>query len=143
MKISPRQCRSLLVVCGVLAAAVGAVVAFGVIPPVRGATAPDITPDTAVAAFWVNVGLQLVASLILLFTAALSKGRSWFSTSCLVATGVVMLFLGFALGDAALAFREVGMQTVTTLLFICVAADVVAGVLAIATAFLRPKPVRD
>ena len=90
-------------------------------------------------AFWVSVGLQLLAALALVLIAALSKGRSRTSTSGLVITGIVVLFLGFVLSDAAFAFREAGMRTVTTLLFVCVAADALAGALTVATAFLRPK----
>ena len=139
MAVSPTRSRSMLVVCVLLVVAVGLVVALGVIPPVRVATHPDITPETAVPAFWVSAGLQILAALILVLTAALSKGRSRPSTSSLVASGILVLFLGFALSDAARAFRDVGMRSVATLLFACVAADALAGALAIATAFLRPK----
>ena len=143
MAVSPRQCRYLLAACAVLVAGAALVVAVGVIPPVRVATSPDITPGSAVPAFWVNVGLQFLAALVLLLIAMLSKGRSWVSTSGLVVTGVVVLFLGFTLGDAAFAFRETGMQTVTTLLVLCVAADALAGVLIVTTAFLRPTRTRE
>lgn len=143
MAVSPTQSRLMLAVCVVLVVAVGMVVAIGVIPPVRVASHPDITPESAVPAFWVSVGLHMLAALILVLTAALSKGRSRFSTSCLVVTGILVLFLGFALSDAALAFREAGMRSVATLLFACVAADALAGALAFTTAFLRPDKTRE
>ena len=143
MAVSPVQCRWMLAVCGVLLVAVALVVAVGVIPLVRVATSPDITPESAVPAFWVNVGLQLLAALVLMLIAVLSKRRSPISTSALIATGIVVLFLAFALSDAALAFREAGMQAVVTLLFLCVAADALAGGLTIATAFLRPTRTRE
>ena len=137
---SPRQSRYLLAACAALAVVVAVVVAVGVIPEVRVADVPNVSPETAVPAFWVSVGLHLLAALVLGLTATLSKGRSRISTSILVVTGIALLFLGFALSDAALAFREAGpsMRAVTTLLWLCVAADVLAGTLTIATAVLRP-----
>lgn len=139
MAFNPAQSRSMLVVCIVLVVAVGMVVAFGVIPPVRAATAPDISPDSAVPAFWGGVGLHILAALVLVLTVALSKERSRASTSLLVGTGILVLFLAFMLSDAAVAFGGAGMRSVATLLFACVAADALAGALAIMTALLRPK----
>jgi len=134
------QSRSLLAACAVLVGVVALVVAVGVIPQVRVANVPDISPESAVPAFWVSVGIHLLAALVLVLTATLSKGRSRISTSVLVVAGIAMLAFGFVLGDAGLAFREAGssMRMVTTLLFLCVAADVLAGALTVATAFLRP-----
>lgn len=144
MATSLRQSRSLLAASAVLAAAVALVVAVGVIPLVRVTTAPGITPDTAVPAFWVAAGLHLVAALVLGLTAALSKGRSSVSTSVLVITGIAIALLGLVLGDAALAFREAGsMQTVAALLLVCVVTDIVAGALAVVTAFRRPARPRQ
>lgn len=145
MAVSPLLCRRLLVVCAVLVAAVAVVVAVGVIPPVRVATFPGVTPERAVPAFWVNVGLQLLAAVALVYTAVGSKGRSWISTSGLVVTGLAVLLFAVALTDAAFAFGSSGssMRTVTVLLFFCVAADALAGVLAVTTAFLRPRRTRD
>jgi energy-converting hydrogenase Eha subunit H len=140
MATSPSQSRSLLAACAALVVVVALVVAVGVIPQVRVANVPDISPESAVLAFWVSVGLHVLAALVLALTATLSKGRSKISTSVLVVTAIAILLLGFLLSDAALAFREAGpsMRTVTTLLFLCVAADVLAGALTLATAFLRP-----
>ena len=138
MTTSPRRSRFLLAACAVLMIVVALVLALGVIPLVRVATGPDITPESAVPAFWVSVGLHLLAALVLALTALLSKGRSRTSTTIIVVTGVAILLLGFVLSDAALAFREAAMQTVTVLLFLCVVADLAAGVLSIATALLRP-----
>jgi hypothetical protein len=140
MATSPSQSRFLLAVCAALVVVVALVVAVGVIPQVRVADVPDISPESAVPALWVSVGLNVLAALVLALTATLSKGRSKISTSVLVVTGIAILLFGFLLSDAALAFREAGpsMRTVTTLLFLCVAADVLAGALTLATAFLRP-----
>jgi len=140
MALEFRQSRFLLAACAALVAVVALVVAVGVIPQVQLAKVPSISPDSAVPAFWASVGLHLLAALALALTAALSKGRSRISTSILVATGTAILLFGFALGDAALAFSEAGLslRTVATLLYLCVAADVSAGVLTLATASFRP-----
>lgn len=140
MVVSPVRSRWMLATSAVLVTAVALVVAIGVIPPVRVTTAPDINVEDAVRAFWVGLGLHLLAALVLLLIAALSKGRNKTSAALLVVTGVATLLLGFLLSDAARAFGAVGpsMRTVTTLLFLCVAADGSAGALTLATAFLRP-----
>jgi hypothetical protein len=141
MKVSLLFCRRMLLACAVLLVAVAIVVALGVIPPVQVATFPGATPENAVPAFWVNIGLNFVAAAILAFIAIWSKGRSWISTSVLVVTGLVIMFLGIALTDAAFAYQSEGssMQTVSMLLFFCAAADFLAGALVVTTAFLRPK----
>ena len=133
--------RRMLLVCAALLVAVAIVVALGVIPPVQVATFPGATPESAVPAFWVNIGLNFVAAVTLVFIAIWSKGRSWISTSVLVVIGLVALFLGIALTDAFFAFQAAGpsMQTVSILLFFCAAVDFLAGALVITTAFLRPK----
>jgi hypothetical protein len=134
--------RRMLLVCAALLAAVALVGALGVIPPVQAATFPGATPESAVPAFWVNIGLNLVAAATLVFIAIWSKGRSWISTSVLVVIGLVALFLGIALTDAFFAYQAAGpsMQTVAILLSFCAAADFLAGVLVVITAFLRlPK----
>jgi len=133
--------RRMLLVCAALLIAVAIVVALGVIPPVQVATFPGATPERAVPAFWVAIGLNFIAAAILVCIAIWSKGRSWISTSVLVVIGLVALFLGIALTDAFFAFRAAGpsMQTVSMLLFFCAAADFLAGALVVTTAFLRPK----
>ena len=133
--------RRMLLVCAALLAAAAIVEAFGVIPPVQAATFPGVTPERAVPAFWVNIGLNFAAAAILVCIAIWSKGRSWISTSVLVVIGLVALFLGIALTDAFFAFKEAGpsMQTVSMLLLFCAAADFLAGVLVVITAFLRPQ----
>jgi hypothetical protein len=141
MKVSLLFRQRMLLGCAVLLAAVAIVEALGVIPPVQAATFPGATPESAVPAFWVNIGLNFIAGAILVCIAIWSKGRSWISTSVLVITGLVTLFLGIALTDAAFAYQSAGptMQTVSILLFFCAAADFLAGVLVVITAFLRPQ----
>lgn len=133
--------RRMLLVCAALLAAGAIVVALGVIPPVQATTFPGITPERAVPAFWVAVGLNFIAAAILVCIAIWSKGRSWISTSALVIIGLVALFLGIALTDAFFAFQEAGpsTQTVSRLLFFSAAADFLGGALVVITAFLRPQ----
>ena len=140
MAVSPVWCRWMLAACVVLVVAVALVVAVGVIPLVRVATGPDISPEDAVPAFRMAVGLHLLAALVLLLIATLSKVEAG-SHVRPRRHGYRGVLFGFVLSDAALAFLEAGpsMQTVTTLLFLCVAADALAGALTITTAFLRPR----
>ena len=141
MKVSLLFRRRMLLACAALLAAGAIVVALGVIQQVQAATFPGATPERAVPAFWVNIGLNFAAAATLVFIAIWSKGRSWISISVLVVIGLVTMFLGIALTDAAFAFQAAGpsMQTVSILLFFCAAADFLAGVLVIITAFLLPK----
>jgi len=141
MKVSLLFCRRMLLVCAVLFVTVALAVALGVIQPVKADTSPGATPERAVPAFWVNVGLNLLAAVTLVFIAIWSKGRSRISTSVLVVLGFVALLFAYALTDAALAYQSSGpsMQAVSILLFFCSAADFLAGALAVTTAFLLPK----
>lgn len=140
MAVSLAKSRSILAASVVFVAAVAMLVAVGVIPPVRVTTAPDIRVEDAVFAFWMAFGLHLLAASLLLLTAALSKGRSRISTTTLVVIGIAILFFGFVLSDAARAFGAAGpsLRTVTMLLYLCVAADTLAGALTLTAAFLRP-----
>ena len=141
MKVSLLFRRRMLLASAALLAAGAIVVALGVIPPVQDATFPGVTPESAVPAFWAAIGLNFIAAAILVCIAIWSKGRSWISTSVLVVTGLAALFLGIALTDAFFAFQEAGpsMQTVSMLLIFCAAADFLAGVLVVITAFLHPQ----
>ena len=145
MAVSPVRFRWMLTACVVLVVAVALVLTVGVIPLVQVATVPDISPEDAVPAFRIAVGFHVLAAVVLLLIATLSKGRNRLSRSSLVVTGIAVLLLGFVLSDAALAFLEAGasMQTVTTLLFLCVAADALAGALTIATAFFGSRAPRE
>ncbi len=141
MIVSLRFCRSFLLICAALLVAVALVLAAGVIPPVKAATFPGATPESAVPAFWVNVVLSLLTATVLGFIAIRTKGRSRISTTGLVLLAFLVLLLAFALVDAAFAYNSEGptMQTAAILLFICSAADLLAAVLVITTVFVLPK----
>jgi len=71
MKLDPLLFRRMLLVCAVLFVIVALVVALGVIPPVQADTSPGAAPERAVPAFWVNIGLQLLAAATLVFIGTL------------------------------------------------------------------------
>jgi len=141
MKVSLLCYRRVLLVCAALCVAVSLVMALGVIPPVQTDTFPGATPEKAVTAFWVIIGLTVLAAATFVLVAIWSKGRSWISTPVLMVLGVAVLLCGLVLTDAAFAYRSHGpsMQTAAMLLFFGVAADFLVGALAMTTAFLRPK----
>ena len=141
MKVNVLFYRRMLLVCAVLFVTVALVVALGVIPPVKADTYPGVNHGKVAAAFWVNISINLLSAFSIFFIAIRSKERSWKSTSVLVIVGIIVLLLGLALADAASAYQKHGpsMESASILLFICAAADFLAGVTVITTAFLRPK----
>lgn len=143
MKINDLFYRRVILACAVLFVIVGLVVALGVIPPVKADTYPGVKHDKVAAAFWINIGLNLLSASFLFFNSLRSTKRNWKSTSVLIITGLLVLLLGLALADAASAYQKHGlsMQTASILLFICAAVDFFGGVTVIITAFLRPKVV--
>jgi multisubunit Na+/H+ antiporter MnhB subunit len=112
-----------------------------VIPAVKSDSFSD--PDRAVPAFWVNVGLTLLAAVACGVIANVSKERSRASTSSLVVIGLVVLMLGLALVDAASAYGSHGpsMQGISALLFVCAGVDILVGITFGIVTFLSPKRV--
>jgi len=141
MKTSLLLYRRILLVCAVLFVVVAIVVALGVIKSVQADTFPGATPERAVPAFRVIMGLNLLDAVIIVFIFIWLRGRSWISTSILIILGLVALLFGIALIDAAFAYKSEGpsMQIVSILIFFCAAADFLAGALVITTTFLCPK----
>lgn len=143
MKLSLLGYRRMVFVDVIILIAVVLVLAAGVIGPVKNEIASGATPQMALNAFWLNIGLNLLAAVILFFIAMRSKGRSWITTAGHIIAAIIVLLLGLALADAASAYKSHGpqMQTATILLYICAVADLLAGVYAFITAFLQPKKV--
>jgi cell division protein FtsW (lipid II flippase) len=141
MKINDLFYRRVLLVCAVLFVIVGLVVALGVIPPVKADTYPGVKHDIAAAAFWINIGLNLLSAFFLFFISFRAKERNWKSTSVLIITGLLVLILGLAFVDAASAYQKHGplMQLASKFLLICAAVDLLCGIAVITTALLRPK----
>lgn len=132
--------RMIFVYAGVLAA-IALILTLTVIPPVKIEAALGATPEKAVVAFWINIGLNLLSAVVLVFIAIMSKGRHWISTSLLIIFGIIVLLLGLALADAASAYRTHGrsMQIASLFLFISAVADFLSGVSVVFTAILREK----
>jgi hypothetical protein len=141
MKANLSFSRRILLICAVVFVIVALVLALGVIQPVKAEASLGATPERAVLAFWVNISLNLLSALTLVLLAFRSKSRSWISTSVLVMVGLIVLFLGLALADAASAYQKHGpsMQSASIILFICAAVDFLGGALVVITTFLRPK----
>ncbi len=141
MKFSFPVYRRMLLIYAALVVIVALVLAVGVIGPVKAEAAAGATPERAVHAFWVNIGINLLSAITLGLLAIRSKGRGWISTSVHIITGLVIMFLSIALADAASAYQSHGpaMQTATVLLFLCAAADFLTGALVFTTAFLQPE----
>ncbi len=141
MNMSHLSGRRIILACAVLLVLVIGLLVLRVIPAVKSDSYPGANPGKAVPAFWANVGLCLIAAISITVIAFSSKGRSRISTFGLVFAGIVVLILGLALTDAASAFRSHGpsMQSISMLLFICAAIDILVGVTSGVVAFLRPK----
>jgi hypothetical protein len=141
MKLSLFAYRRMVFLDVIILVAVVLVLAVGVIGPVKDEVARGGTPQMALNAFWINIGLSLLAAVVLFVIAMRSKGRSWVTTTGHIVATIVVLLLGLALADAASAYKSHGpeMQTATIILFICAAADLLAGLHVFITAFLQPK----
>jgi len=132
--------RRMLVISGALLVAVAITLMSGVIGPVTEEFRRGATPDIAVKAFWVNIGLSLLLAVFVVVVATSSVGPRWISVSLLILSGLVVLVLGLALADAGEAYRSHGpqMATASTLLFVCAVADIFAAGLTVTAAVLRP-----
>ncbi len=133
--------KRLLLVCAVLFALVVAVVALVVVPAVESDVSPNASPGRAVPAFWVNVGLNLLLAVVCVAVAVWTKIRRPSSTAILVVVAIVALLLGLALIDAAFAFRSHDsiMRNTPALLFVCAAADMVAGAFVVLAVLRRSR----
>jgi len=137
VSVNPRLGRSVLYASIALLLLVAIVVATVVIPSVKADISPRATPAEAAAAFWVNTIVDCVVASILLLIAVRVRFRSPALTTCLLILGVVILLFGFALYDAARAFKH--LPTTSALLVACSVATLLTAVLACVSAFLLPK----
>jgi len=143
MKANVLFYRRMLFVCAVLCVVVALVVALGVIPLVKADTSPDVNHEKVAAAFWLNFGIALLSAFSLFIIVIRARERSWKSTSVLLSAGLLVFVLGLALADAASAYLNdsPSLHSASLFLFICAAADIIAGVAVITAALLRPKKV--
>jgi hypothetical protein len=132
--------RILFTSCGLLLA-VGLVLAVGVIPLFKRDVWPRATPDQAIVACWFIAGANLFAALVHGRTALRPKpsGWSWRILTGLMA-GLTLLF-ALALTDGAIAALGHGPEVrfLPPLMFLSAGGNLLAGVLALIAAFLRPE----
>jgi hypothetical protein len=132
--------RRLILIGAALLVGIALAVAVGVIPPVKAAPYPLASPK-AVHAFWLNVVLQVLAAAALVFIAGRTTGRRRRLTTGLGFLAFFIILLGLALTDAASAYRgdSPGLNRASIFLFVCAAADLIAAVLVVTSAFLLPR----
>jgi hypothetical protein len=125
-----------LLLAPALAACVMFAVAFSVIPLVQ--TNP-LSADTAAPSFWANVIANGIAVVVFYAAYALCERRARVTQSLLWIGGTLALVLAFFLFDAGRAFTLHGpaMQNVTAMLYVCAAAEAIAGALALTIAIRR------
>jgi len=116
-----------------------AVVAFGVIPPVRADTYPLATPDRAVPAFWANALLNVLVAATAFVSSRAGSTRPAPRRILPGVAGIVGLLLGLVLIDAATALsgHGPGMRGAVVALWVCVCLDLVGGAAMVVSAFLR------
>jgi hypothetical protein len=116
-----------------------AIVAFGVIPPVRSDTFPLATPDRAVPAFWGNVLLSVLAAATALASSRAGSTRATLRRVLPGVAGLVALLLGLLLIDAATAFSGHGpeMHGAVVALWVCVCLDLAGGASMVVSALVR------
>jgi hypothetical protein len=137
----PLFCRRILSILSIVLVLVALVLIFGVIPPVKNDTFPGAAPEAAVPAFWINICLNFLSALTIFSIAKRSTKVIYRSRPVII--GLIDLFLGLALYDAASAFQNHGpdMAYASMLLFICATADFIAGIIVMIIAFLCPRKV--
>lgn len=104
-----------------------------VIPHVINDTTPGTTPERAVPAFWVLVAIHLVVLAVLIGKIVVSRRGGRFRKTWLVISGIILILISLPLLDAAGAYlgHHAPMSSVAILLFLCVACDIIAGIIAI------------
>lgn len=138
--VSLRSCRRSLVSCATMLVAVALILAAVVIPQVKSDPFPGATPERAVPVFWAIAALNLLAAAVLVLIAVRTTGRSRLSTAVASAVAFLAVVSGLALtGPAGGAWSHgPAMHTASILLFLCVAADLIAAVLSTTTVFRMP-----
>ena len=105
-------------------------VSMSVIPRAAADTSPIASPEGAVSSFWVFTIANILFGLAMLGANFLARGGV--STTLLVFAGLGAFLFGLWMLDGANSFanHDPGMQTVTVVMFACVAGDWLAGILA-------------
>ena len=132
--------RMLLVATG-LVIGVAAILAVGVIPPMRAFWSLRGEPDMASPFLWPFVIANVLVGAALLGAMLVTRQRGCASKVLLGAAGLVALAAGFVLLMPALElyFYDNSREGYTILLFACAGGDLAAGALAIAAVVVRPR----
>jgi len=114
-------------------------VSMWVIPRAAADTSPIASPEGAVSSFWTFTIANIIFGLAMLGATFLAKGGV--STALLVFAGIGAFLFGLWMLDGANSFanHDPSMQTVTVVMFACVAGDWVTGILAFVGATLLAR----
>lgn len=128
----------LLIGVGIIAV-MALTVSMRVIPRAASDTSPIASPEGAVGSLWTFTIANIIFGLAMLGAAFFTKGSV--STALLVLAGIGAFLFGLWMLDGAYSFMNHGpsMQTVTVVMFACVAGDWVAGILAFVGAVLLSR----
>jgi hypothetical protein len=139
MELSHHTSRRILQLCAFLLVIVSMMLIAGVIPSIKAEVLRGGTPEKALVAFWVNIGITVLMAISIFFAVIKLKGRSLSATS--VISGIIVILLGLALFDAASAYSNHGqeMKSASIILFICAAVDAITGISLIVASILLPK----
>lgn len=120
---------------------VAAILALGVIPPVRTDTYPGATPDRVIPVLWVIIVANALVAAGLLRTTLVTRRGGSASKVLLGAAGLVALAMGFVLylvaADIYRGPHWTFIPGATWLLFACTGGDLAAGVLAFTAVAVR------
>jgi hypothetical protein len=112
---------------------VAAILAILVIPP-------STIPEIAKIPIWVNVIVQLLIVVVLIWMIKVNNRGGKINKELLVAAGVITMALSLLLLDGAFAYLGNPDQPgVSFWMFICVGCDFVAGLLALIARYFRKK----
>ncbi len=125
----------LLIGVGIIAV-MALTVSIWVIPRAASDTSPIASPEGAVGSLWTFTIANIIIGLAMLGAAFFTQGGV--STALLVLAGIGAVLFGLWMLDGAFSFLNHGpsMQTVAAVMFACVAADWIAGLLAFVGAVL-------
>jgi hypothetical protein len=114
-------------------------VSMWVIPRAAADTSPGASPEGAVSSFWAFTIANILVGLAMLGATFLARGGV--STALLVFAGLGAFLFGLWMLDGAYSFanHDPSMQTVTVVMFACVAGDCLAGMLAFVGAVLLAR----
>jgi hypothetical protein len=86
--------------------------------------------NLAVGASWIIIALQLIVLAELVYSRIFSFSEGHFENGFMVGAGFIVLFLGYALSDAAFSGGQI-------ILFVCFGCDLVTAILAFVARYFR------